>query len=75
MNVPFVQLRELTLDDVEDRYQWSLDTKVTKHLVVSDQYPPFTLEDTKQWIEACINRKMVMNKGLSLQRMAYILDG
>ncbi len=48
MNVPFVQLRELTLDDVEDRYQWSLDTKVTKHLVVPDQYPPFTLEDTKQ---------------------------
>ena len=57
MNVPFVQLRELTLDDVEDRYQWSLDTKVTKHLVVPDQYPPFTLEDTKQWVEACINRK------------------
>ena len=57
MNVPFVQLRELTLDDVEDRYQWSLDTQVTKHLVVPDQYPPFTREDTKKWIEACINRK------------------
>lgn len=57
MNVPFVQLRELTLDDVEDRYQWSLDTKVTKHLVVPDQYPPFTREDTKKWIEACINRR------------------
>ncbi|MEZ2327228.1 GNAT family protein [Bacillus tropicus] len=57
MNIPFVQLRELTLDDVEDRYQWSLDTKVTKHLVVPDQYPPFTREDTKKWIEACINRK------------------
>ena len=34
MNVPYVQLRELTLDDVEDRYQWSLDRDVTKHLVV-----------------------------------------
>ena len=75
MNVPFVQLRELTLDDVEDRYQWSLDTQVTKHLVVPDQYPPFTREDTKIWIEACINRKMVMNKELSRQRTAYILDG
>ena len=30
MNVPYVQLRELTLDDVEDRYQWSLDRDVTK---------------------------------------------
>ena len=28
MNVPYVQLRELTLDDVEDRYQWSLDRDV-----------------------------------------------
>lgn len=36
MNVPYVQLRELTLDDVEDRYQWSLDRDVTKHLVVPD---------------------------------------
>ena len=75
MNVPFVQLRELTLDDVEDRYQWSLDTQITKHLVVPDQYPPFTREDTKKWIEACINRKMVTNKELSLRRTAYILDG
>lgn len=51
MNIPFVQLRELTLDDVEDRYQWSLDTKVTKHLVVPDQYPPFTREDTKNGLK------------------------
>lgn len=42
MNVPYVQLRELTLDDVEDRYQWSLDRDVIKHLVVPDRYPPFT---------------------------------
>ena len=34
MNVPYVQLRELTLDDVEDRYQWSLDRDVINHLVV-----------------------------------------
>ncbi|AOM11579.1 GNAT family N-acetyltransferase [Bacillus thuringiensis] len=45
MNVPYVQLRELTLDDV------------TKHLVVPDQYPPFTRGDTRIWIEACISRK------------------
>lgn len=57
MNVPYVQLRELTLDDVEERYQWSLDKEVTNHLVVPDQYPPFTRDDTKKWIEACINRK------------------
>lgn len=24
MNVPYVQLRELTLDDVEDRYRYSI---------------------------------------------------
>lgn len=36
MNVPIVQLRELTLDDVEERYQWSLDKEVTNHLVVPD---------------------------------------
>ena len=57
MNVPVVQLRELTLDDVEDRYQWSLDTEVTKYLVVPDQYPPFTREDTRRWIEASVSRE------------------
>ncbi|AFU13544.1 Acetyltransferase [Bacillus thuringiensis MC28] len=57
MKISFVQLRELTLEDVEDRYQWSVDTEVTKHLVVPDQYPPFTREDTRKWIEACISRK------------------
>lgn len=56
MNVPFIQLRELTQEDVEDRYQWSLDTEVTKHLVVPDQYPPFTRGDTRRWIETCISR-------------------
>ncbi|MED1567970.1 GNAT family protein [Bacillus paramycoides] len=57
MNLPVVQLRELSLADVEDRYKWSLDTEVTKHLVVPDQYPPFTREDTRRWIETCISRK------------------
>lgn len=47
MSVPIVQLRELSLEDVEDRYQWSLDTEVTKHLVVPNQYPPFTRDETK----------------------------
>ena len=51
MKVPFVQLRELTLDDIEDRYQWSLDKEVTKHLVVPNQYPPFTREDTKNGLK------------------------
>ncbi|PDY44476.1 GNAT family N-acetyltransferase [Bacillus pseudomycoides] len=57
MNVPIIVLRELSLDDVEDRYQWSLDKEVTKHLVVPDQYPPFTRDETKRWIEMCLNRK------------------
>lgn len=56
MNLPNIQLRDLALNDVEDRYQWSLDKEVTKYLVVPNQYPPFTREDTKKWIEMCINR-------------------
>lgn len=55
MDVSIVQLRELSLHDTEDRYQWSLDREVTKHLVVPDQYPPFTREDTRKWIEMCMN--------------------
>lgn len=57
MNVPIVQLRELSLEDVEDRYQWSLDKEVTKHLVVPNQYPPFTRDETKRWIEMCMTRE------------------
>nr|WP_028411283.1 GNAT family protein [Bacillus sp. 123MFChir2] len=56
MSLPNIQLRELSLNDIEDRYQWSLDKEVTKHLVVPDQYPPFTREETRRWIEMCINR-------------------
>ncbi|WP_035432397.1 GNAT family N-acetyltransferase [Bacillus sp. UNC322MFChir4.1] len=55
-NLPNVQLRELSLNDIEERYQWSLDKEVTKHLVVPDQYPPFTREETRKWIEMCVNR-------------------
>lgn len=57
MNVPTVQLRELSLNDIENRYQWSLDKEVTKHLVVPNQYPPFTCDETKRWIEMCMNRE------------------
>ncbi|MDR4395567.1 GNAT family N-acetyltransferase, partial [Bacillus paranthracis] len=34
-----------------------LENKVTKLLVVLDKDPPFDIEDTKQCIDACINRK------------------
>lgn len=54
--LPQVQLRELTIDDVEDRYQWCLDKEVIKYLNMPDEYPPFSKEDTKRWIEMCINR-------------------
>jgi hypothetical protein len=32
--LPKVHLRELTLNDVENRYQWCLDKKVIKHLKI-----------------------------------------
>ena len=54
--MPNVYLRDLTFDDVEDRYNWSLDKEVTAYLNVRDKYPPFTREETKQWIEQCINK-------------------
>lgn len=56
MQLPKVGLRELTLGDVEDRFLWSLDREVTAYLNVPDKFPPFTKEETKLWIEACINR-------------------
>ena len=55
-NLPNVYLRDLTFDDVKDRYNWSLDKEVTAYLNVPDKYPPFTKEETKQWIEQCINK-------------------
>ncbi|MBM7661005.1 RimJ/RimL family protein N-acetyltransferase [Bacillus mesophilus] len=54
--LPVVILRELTLNDVEDRYQWCLDKEVTMHLNMPDKYPPFSREETRKWLEQCINR-------------------
>jgi RimJ/RimL family protein N-acetyltransferase len=54
--LPTVKLRDLTLDDVEDRYQWCLDREVTKHLNMPDKYPPFTREETHHWIQMCMNK-------------------
>ncbi|MEI5908056.1 GNAT family protein [Bacillus spongiae] len=51
-----VKLRELILEDVEDRYQWCLDKEVTKHLNMPEKYPPFSREETKSWIEMCMNK-------------------
>ncbi|MBF0709153.1 GNAT family N-acetyltransferase [Alkalihalobacillus hwajinpoensis] len=55
--LPFVTIRELSLLDVEDRYQWCLDRDVTKHLNMPAKYPPFTREETMNWIQMCITRK------------------
>jgi len=54
--LPKVQLRELTLHDVEDRYQWCLDQEVTKHLNMPEKYPPFCREETQGWIKMCMNK-------------------
>ncbi|MFD2445326.1 GNAT family N-acetyltransferase [Bacillus sp. CGMCC 1.16607] len=55
-HLPKVMLRDLLLDDVEDRYLWCLDEEVTKHLNMPEKYPPFSKEETKNWIEMCINK-------------------
>ncbi|MBD7983472.1 GNAT family N-acetyltransferase [Sporosarcina sp. Sa2YVA2] len=55
--LPKVEIRELTLDDVEDRYQWCLDKEVTKHLNMPEKFPPFSREETQIWIEMCINKR------------------
>lgn len=54
--LPKVHLRELTIDDTDDRYQWCLDKEVTKHLNMPERYPPFSREETQTWIEMCINK-------------------
>jgi RimJ/RimL family protein N-acetyltransferase len=54
--LPKVSLRELSIEDVEDRYNWCLDKDVTKHLNMPNKYPPFTKEETKNWIEMCIKK-------------------
>ena len=53
---PRVHIRELTLNDTEDRYRWCLDKEVTKHLNMPEKYPPFSREETRAWIDMCINR-------------------
>ncbi len=55
-HLPKVILRELTMDDADDRYQWCLDKEVIKHLNFPERYPPFSIEETRQWIEMCIDR-------------------
>ena len=54
--LPDVELRELILEDAEDRYSWCLDKEVTKHLNMPEKYPPFSLAETKKWIEMCIHK-------------------
>ncbi|MEY9972784.1 RimJ/RimL family protein N-acetyltransferase [Lysinibacillus sp. RC46] len=54
--LPKVNLRELTLNDVEDRYQWCLDKEVIKHLNMPAKYPPFSREETEGWIKMCITK-------------------
>lgn len=51
---PKVVLRELTLQDAEDRYNWCLDKEVTKHLNMPEKYPPFSMEETETWIKMCM---------------------
>jgi RimJ/RimL family protein N-acetyltransferase len=48
-----VILRDLEDTDVQDRYNWSLDREVTKFLVTPEKYPPFTIDETYQWISIC----------------------
>ncbi|MBA2176175.1 GNAT family N-acetyltransferase [Halobacillus locisalis] len=54
--LPKVQIRELILNDVEDRYQWCLDKEVTKHLNMPEKYPPFSKDETRNWIQMCIDK-------------------
>ncbi|GIO21483.1 GNAT family N-acetyltransferase [Oceanobacillus sp. J11TS1] len=54
--LPEVKLRKLNLEDAEDRYRWCLDKEVTRYLNAPDTYPPFTMEETKSWIQKCIDK-------------------
>ncbi len=56
MNLPEVKLRELKLEDAADRYKWCLDKEVTRYLNVPDTFPPFTMEETENWIQKCIDK-------------------
>jgi [ribosomal protein S5]-alanine N-acetyltransferase len=54
--LPLVRLRNLIIEDADDRFKWCMDEEVTKHLNMPDKYPPFTIEETRIWIEMCINK-------------------
>lgn len=56
LELPYVELRELTLTDADDRYQWCLDKEVIKHLNMPSKYPPFSRKETEDWIIACMNK-------------------
>jgi RimJ/RimL family protein N-acetyltransferase len=51
-----VSLRDLLIEDAEDRYQWCMDEEVTKHLNMPEKYPPFSQLETQEWIQQCINK-------------------
>ncbi|MET3729396.1 RimJ/RimL family protein N-acetyltransferase [Fictibacillus halophilus] len=55
--LPKVKLRDLVIEDAEDRYAWCLDVEVTKHLNMPNKYPPFSIEETRNWIIQCIEKK------------------
>lgn len=54
MPLPKVVLRDLIMEDAEDRYTWSLDREITKYLSFPDKYPPFTMDETKKWVKICM---------------------
>ena len=56
LELPYVELRELTLTDADDRYQLCLDKEVIKHLNMPSKYPPFSRKETEDWIIACMNK-------------------
>ncbi|WP_396135976.1 GNAT family N-acetyltransferase [Bacillus sp. NEB1478] len=51
-----VRLRELLIEDADDRYKWCLDEEVTKHLNMPERYPPFSKKETQEWIQQCIDK-------------------
>ncbi|AJD89722.1 acetyltransferase [Jeotgalibacillus malaysiensis] len=67
--LPHVRLRDLKPEDAEARYRWMTDADVTAYLNVPDRNPPFTLEQTKEWIQQCINRTN------GYEQKAIITDG
>ncbi|ANX11467.1 GNAT family N-acetyltransferase [Fictibacillus arsenicus] len=54
--LPKVFLRDLIMEDADDRYKWGMDEEVTRHLNMPDKSPPFSLNETRDWIEKCIHK-------------------